>query len=285
MSLSKVFFLSSEIEPFSSTYSLSNFSVLFGSEIKKDKNVDIRMCQPKYGYISERKYILREVIRLRDLEIDLKPKNRISNLKSALLYDTGNFLSGLSIRQSSTLAQLEYYDPFKGQIPAEADKNIDVKNSLDLAVYSNSTDINKTISATNNWSENYIGTTWWDLSKCKFIDYEQIDVNYAAKNWGAMISGSTVDIYEWTKSTKTPDEWSKLVDAETEIDGVKCTGEAFFTIDSVGANTHYHWTEDQLYDKINQTWKTYYYFWIKNKTTLPITSIVSTMLVPVLVKC
>ena len=198
-----------------------------------------------------------------------------NNLKSALLYDTGNFLSGLSIRQSSTLAQFEYYDPFKGQIPAEADKNIDIKNSLDLAVYSNSTDINKTTSTASNWSENYMGSVWWDLSKCKFIDSEQIDVNYAAKNWGAMISGSIVDIYEWTKSTKTPDEWSKLVDTEIEIDGVKCTGEAFFTIDSDGINTHYHWTEDQLYDKINQTWKTYYYFWVKNKTTFPITSFVA----------
>ena len=66
MSLSKVFFLSPEIEPFSYTYSVSNFSTLFGSEIKKNKEVDIRMCQPKYAYISERKYILREVIRLKD---------------------------------------------------------------------------------------------------------------------------------------------------------------------------------------------------------------------------
>ena len=71
MSFTKVFFLSSEIEPFSSTYSLSDFSFKFGLEIKKDKSVDIRMCQPKYGYISERKYILREVIRLKDLLIDL----------------------------------------------------------------------------------------------------------------------------------------------------------------------------------------------------------------------
>ena len=85
MSLSKVFFLSSEIEPFSSTYSISSFSTSFGSEIKKNKEVDIRMCQPKYGYISERKYILREVIRLKDLEIEFSPENRISNLKSAFI--------------------------------------------------------------------------------------------------------------------------------------------------------------------------------------------------------
>ena len=88
MSLSKVFFLSSEIEPFSNSYSLSSFCSRFGSEIKKNKEVDIRMCQPKYGYISERKYILREVIRLKDLDIDFKPENRISNLKSAFIPNT-----------------------------------------------------------------------------------------------------------------------------------------------------------------------------------------------------
>ena len=43
MSLKKVFFLSSEIDPFSNTYSLSKFSSQFGLEIKNDKDVDIRM--------------------------------------------------------------------------------------------------------------------------------------------------------------------------------------------------------------------------------------------------
>ena len=85
MSLSKVFFLSSEIEPFSNTYNLSEFSNRFGLLIKSDKDVDIRMCQPKYGYISERKYILREVIRLKDLEVDFNSKVKIANLKSAFI--------------------------------------------------------------------------------------------------------------------------------------------------------------------------------------------------------
>ena len=85
MSLTKVFFLSSEIEPFSNTYSVSDFSFNFGLEMKKNKEVDIRMCQPKYGYISERKYILREVIRLKDLEVNFKSDVRIANLKSAFI--------------------------------------------------------------------------------------------------------------------------------------------------------------------------------------------------------
>ena len=85
MSLSKVFFLSPEIDPFSNTYSLSEFSNKFGNLMKSDKAVDIRMCQPKYGYISERKYILREVIRLKDLSVDFASENRIANLKSAFI--------------------------------------------------------------------------------------------------------------------------------------------------------------------------------------------------------
>ncbi len=85
MPLTKVFFLSPEIEPFSSTYSLSKFSFDFGLEIKNNKDVDIRMCQPKYGYISERKYILREVIRLKDLSIDFAEGQKIANLKSAFI--------------------------------------------------------------------------------------------------------------------------------------------------------------------------------------------------------
>ena len=85
MSLTKVFFLSSEIAPFSNTYSLADFSFKFGLELKKDKAADIRMCQPKYGYISERKYILREVIRLKDLEVNFQSGTRIANLKSAFI--------------------------------------------------------------------------------------------------------------------------------------------------------------------------------------------------------
>ena len=84
----KIYFLSSEIYPFSNTYSLSKFSNQFNSYIHDNKEVDVRLCQPKYGYISERKYILREVIRLKDLEIDFLNKNHMTNLKSAFIPET-----------------------------------------------------------------------------------------------------------------------------------------------------------------------------------------------------
>ena len=84
----KIYFLSSEIHPFSNTYSLSKFSNQFNSYIHENKEVDVRLCQPKYGYISERKYILREVIRLKDLKINFLNKDHMTNLKSAFIPET-----------------------------------------------------------------------------------------------------------------------------------------------------------------------------------------------------
>ena len=127
MSLSKVFFLSSEIEPFSSTYSLSNFSTLFGTEIKKNKEVDIRMCQPKYGYISERKYILREVIRLKDLEIDLNPKNRMSNLKSAFI--------PLSRVQVYFMEEEEFFQPISDLLYKSRNGRICANNDMKFSFF------------------------------------------------------------------------------------------------------------------------------------------------------
>jgi len=84
----KIYYLSSEIDPFSNTYSLARFSKELNSFLNEFKEIDIRLIQPKYGYISERKYILREVIRLKDLSIDFQNKNHIINLKSAFIPNT-----------------------------------------------------------------------------------------------------------------------------------------------------------------------------------------------------
>ena len=81
----KIYYLSSEIDPFSNTYSLATFSKQFNTILNDYKHIDIRLIQPKYGYISERKYILREVIRLKDLRINFNKKDHIVNLKSAFI--------------------------------------------------------------------------------------------------------------------------------------------------------------------------------------------------------
>ena len=85
----KIYYLSSEITPFSCSTSLSSFSKEFSMTLKKnDKEIDIRLTQPKYGYISDRRYILREVIRLKELSIDFLNKNNMINLKSGFIPST-----------------------------------------------------------------------------------------------------------------------------------------------------------------------------------------------------
>ena len=84
----KIYYLTAEIAPFCETYSLANFSRKFTNRLNLKIDVDIRVSQPKYGFISERKYILREVIRLKDLPIIFNDKKHIINMKSAFIPDT-----------------------------------------------------------------------------------------------------------------------------------------------------------------------------------------------------
>ena len=88
MSQLKVFYLCSELMPFSETYSLASFSKRLTSVLHEKDNYDIRLMKPKYGFISERKYILREVIRLKDMEIEFDNAERLMNIKSAFIPET-----------------------------------------------------------------------------------------------------------------------------------------------------------------------------------------------------
>ena len=54
------------MEPFASVSNLANLSVDIPLGLQ-DQGNDVRCLMPKYGFISERKYILREVIRLKEI--------------------------------------------------------------------------------------------------------------------------------------------------------------------------------------------------------------------------
>tara|TARA_B100001540_G_scaffold163047_1_gene144276 strand:+ start:52 stop:879 length:828 start_codon:yes stop_codon:yes gene_type:complete len=84
----KILFLSSEIAPFNSTYQLAEFSKKISMIMNEKEEIDIRISQPKYGFISERKYILREVIRLKDVPVNFDGKERNVSIKSAFIPNT-----------------------------------------------------------------------------------------------------------------------------------------------------------------------------------------------------
>lgn len=87
-SKTKILFLTSEISPFCETYKLSDFSKKISMLLNDKENYDIRISQPKYGFISERKYILREVIRLKEVPVNFNDSKRILSIKSAFIPGT-----------------------------------------------------------------------------------------------------------------------------------------------------------------------------------------------------
>jgi len=84
----KLYYLSAEVAPFSETYELASFSRKITSKLHDKEDVDIRVSQPKYGYVSERKYILREVIRLKDIPVIFNEEKHVINMKSCFIPET-----------------------------------------------------------------------------------------------------------------------------------------------------------------------------------------------------
>ena len=84
----KLYYLSAEVAPFSETYELASFSRKITSKLHDKTDIDIRVSQPKYGYVSERKYILREVIRLKDIPVLFNEEQHIINMKSCFIPET-----------------------------------------------------------------------------------------------------------------------------------------------------------------------------------------------------
>ena len=80
----KLFYITSEMDPFASVSPLSDLSVKVPLGLQEKGN-DVRCLMPKYGFISERKYILREVIRLKEILFDFDDVDYACSAKSAFL--------------------------------------------------------------------------------------------------------------------------------------------------------------------------------------------------------
>ena len=83
----KIYYLTTEIIPFAEVSPIAEFSTKIPLMLQGNGH-DIRTIIPKYGFISERKYILREVIRLKDLKINFQNKEHSVNLKSGFIPNT-----------------------------------------------------------------------------------------------------------------------------------------------------------------------------------------------------
>ena len=78
----KIYFSTTEIIPFANVSSIAGFSTHIPTKLQ-ELGHDIRTILPKYGFISERKYILREVIRLRQIPFEFCTMTHMPDMVNA----------------------------------------------------------------------------------------------------------------------------------------------------------------------------------------------------------
>jgi starch synthase len=80
----KVLYVSGEVSPFVRISPLADFMASFPQAIEEE-GFEARIMMPKYGTINDRKFRLHDVLRLSDIEVDLKEKVDLLNVKVTAL--------------------------------------------------------------------------------------------------------------------------------------------------------------------------------------------------------
>lgn len=83
----KIFFVSPEVSPFVKTSSLAEASAEL-PKVLKEHGHDVRIMMPNYRCVNERKYTLRDVIRLKDMALEVGKQITKADGKSAFLPDS-----------------------------------------------------------------------------------------------------------------------------------------------------------------------------------------------------
>jgi hypothetical protein len=171
-------------------------------------------------------------------------------IKSIFVYDT---------EKSKILQHLDFVDPVQGKILGIAEQELSYKTYYDPAIYIVGTeDVN--VNQLSGWDSKQVGKLWWDLSSAKFLDTYHGSILYKANSWNSTFSNTEVAIYEWVGSRLPPSAWDAIADTEEGlnlgISGKSKYGDLAYSI-------------SQTYDNIAEEIVTLYYFWVKNKNTIP----------------
>lgn len=181
-----------------------------------------------------------------------EPLVDLSQIKNIEIFDDINNIK---------LADIDIVDGYKMKILGVADQEIKWKTPYDPAIYMLATE-DQVIDESQAWFEKNVGMVWWDINAVKFNFYEQGDIAYRVGNWNSQVVGSSIDVYEWVESVLLPSEWSLLADTtEGLVEGI--SGQPKYPDDSVFN------TKVIINPNTGDTTATKYYYWVKNKTTIP----------------
>ena len=170
-----------------------------------------------------------------------------------------------SKKSLNVVAYMEYFDPAKGIVPGIADREITYKNVFDPARYNQGDSTIYGLNPDQAWAASHVGEVWWDLSTTRYVDYEQGDIDYRTNNWGKIVSGTSIDIYEWVRSPIPPSDWSGYVTGAT---GITQFGMSYLPSGLVKNASSPAWTTTTEYDN-NGNKKTWYYFWVSHSDMPP----------------
>ncbi len=109
----RILYLSSEIAPFAKTGGLADV----GCSLPKalfEAGHDVRVIMPKYGTISERRYVLREVIRLKRIPVKMGQAEFVTSARSAFIPNSKVQVYFLEYKPFYGRADL-YVDPVTGK--------------------------------------------------------------------------------------------------------------------------------------------------------------------------
>jgi hypothetical protein len=165
--------------------------------------------------------------------------------------DSVNRIYVYSNQTNTILADLQFIDPAKGKILGQAEQEITFKTEYDPAIYNRGNNPSADINANIYWSQNYIGKVWWDLSRVRYVEYEQDTLTYRSLYWGQLFPGSTIEVYEWVGSSVPPSQYV--------INGGD--GVPKYEDDSA-------YVEDISVDAFTGIITTKYYYWVINKTSV-----------------
>lgn len=192
------------------------------------------------------------------------PRAFNEEFKSSALYHLGTEITSKTIApQPLVLDHISLIDYRIGAIPGAADRDLSFKLEYDPAVYTGD----------SAWGENEVGKLWWDLSAVRFLDPYTDDLErdgitdsqfateleYRLNNWCRVAPETSVDVYEWVRSEVNPEQWVAL--NLNDPTGV-FAGQVY-----LDENAPFI-TRDE-YSARYRTVRTFYYFWVKNRLTVP----------------
>lgn len=176
-----------------------------------------------------------------------EPRVELNSIDKAYIYN--NTTKSIDTR-------LDYIDPVKGKVLGVAQQDLDFISDDDPAIYNDSSNETGPIGKFDisfHWSNMQLGKTWWDTSQMRFIDYEQGDLVYRSKHWGELFPDSVVKVYEWVESNYLP------------ADYVANGGNGVPKYEDNSSFVSY-----TIVDQSTGLFKTLYYYWVSDKTTVDV---------------